>query len=207
MAKQLIFRTNQQDNPCDILRLDRKKLYGSKEIVAIGSDGRECVRMDIDETGSFIIPKGGKALGNIGENGRWVEKSDLRALDSSGKRALLIPSSFDAPIQLDSTVDPETYLDHVIDAVYIINPAENLKASLIESIRSADGIFTFPFNYRPAYQTKNAFLVEATNVLFMLVGTPCEFEFIGLEQMSDLNVNDEEDEEFSIEDDLDFGSM
>jgi len=207
MAKQLIFHTNQQDNPCDILRLDRKKLYGSKEIVAIDPDGNECVRMDIDETGSFIIPKGGKALGNIGENGKWVEKSDLKAVDRAGQPAKFIPSSFDAPIQLDTTVDIETYLEHVIDAVYIIKPADNIKADLIKSIRSVDGLFSFSFNYRAGYQAKNAFLIETKEVLYMLVGTPCEFDFIGLEQISDLNVNDADDEDFSIEDDLDFGSM
>jgi len=207
MAKQLMFQTNEQVNPCDIVRLDRKKLYGWKDIVAIGPDGNECVRMDIDETGSFIIPKGGKALGNIGENGRWVEKADLKAVDSDGNPAKLIPSSFDSPIQLDNIVDIETYLDHIIDVVYMIKPGDDIKDSLIQTIRSADGIFTFPFNYRPGYESKNAFLIETKDVIYMVVGTPSPFEFIGLEQMSDLNVNEEADEDFSIEDDLDFGSM
>jgi hypothetical protein len=207
MAKQLIFQTNQQESPCDIVRLDRKKLYGWKDIVAIGPDGNECVRMDIDETGSFIIPKGGKAMGNLGENGKWVDKANLKAVDGTGKPAKQIPSSFDNPISLDKTVDIETYLDHIIDAVYIIKPADDIKASLLQSIRSADGIFTFPFNYRAGYETKAAFLIETKDVLYMLVGTPCEFELIGLEQISDLNVSEDEDEDFSIEDGLDIGSM
>lgn len=207
MAKQLVFQTNQQENPCDIVRLDRKKLYGWKDIVAIGPDGNECIRMDIDETGSFIIPKGGKALGNLGENGKWVEKADLKAVDSTGNDATLIPSSFDSPIQLDNIVEIETYLDHTIDTVYVIKPADDIKERLIKTIRSADGLFTFPFNYRPGYESKTAFLIETKNVLYMLVGTPSEFEFIGLEQMSDLNVSDDDDDDFSIEDNLDFGSM
>jgi len=209
MAKQLIFQINQQENPCDIVRLDRKKLYGWKDIVAIGPDGNECIRMDIDETGSFIIPKGGKALGNLGENGKWVDKADLKAVDSNGKPTKLIPSSFDMPIELDNIVDIETYLDHVINAVYVIKPADDIKERLIQTIRSIKGIFTFPFNYRPGYESKTAFLIETNDVLYMLVGVPSKFEFIGLEQMSDLNINveDGEDDEFSIEDDLDFGSM
>jgi hypothetical protein len=207
MAKQLVFQTNQQEAPCDIVRLDRKKLYGWKDIVAIGPDGNECIRMDIDETGSFIIPKGGKAMGNIGENGKWVDKANLKAVDSTGKPAKLIPSTFDNPIQLDKTVDIETYLDHVIDTVYMITPGDDIKASLLKTIRSADGILTFPFNYRPGYESKHAFLIETDDVLYMLVGMPAEFDFIGLEQISDLNVNDDADEDFSIEDDLDFGSM
>jgi hypothetical protein len=207
MAKQLILQTNQQESPCDIVRLDRKKLYGWKDIVAIGPDGNECVRMDIDETGSFIIPKGGKAMGNLGENGKWVDKADLKAVDGTGKPAMLIPSSFDNPISLDKTVDIETYLDHIIDAVYIIRAVDDIKDSLIQSIRSADGIFTFPFNYRPGYETKSAFLIENKGVLYMLVGTPSEFEYIGLEQVSSLNVSEEDDDEFSIEEGLDIGNM
>ncbi|ETR73478.1 MAG: hypothetical protein OMM_00924 [Candidatus Magnetoglobus multicellularis str. Araruama] len=207
MAKQLIFQTDQKDHPCDIVRLDRKKLYGWKDLEAIGPDGTPCIRVDIDETGSFIIPKGGKALGNIGLDGRWVEKSDLKAVDSNGKPAVLKPSSFDSPITLDTTVDIETYLDHSIDSVYIINPDDTIKESLTTIIRSAKGIFTFPFNYRPDYAPKTAFLIEANNNIYMLIGTVTEFEFIGLEQMADLNVSDEEDDDFNIEDDLDFSMM
>jgi len=204
MAKQLIFQTNQQETPCDIVRLDRKKLYGWKEIVAIGPDGNECVRMDIDESGSYIIPKGGKAAGNLGENGKWVDKSHLKAVDSTGKPVALIPSSFDSPVQLDQTVDIETYLDHVIDAVYVIKPDEDIKTNFIKAIRSVDGIYTFSFNYRPGYESKAAFLLEANDVLYMTLGTRSEFEFIGLDQVSDLNVNDDENDDFSFEDDLDF---
>jgi len=207
MAKQLIFQTGDKENPCDIVRLDRKKLYGWKEVVAIGPDGDECIRVDVDETGSFIIPKGGKALGNLSIDGRWVEKSDLKAVDSEGNPAKRIPSSFDNPIVLDQTVDIETYLDHLIDAVYIISPAEEIKESLIKQIRSADGIFTFPFNYRADYGSRAAFLIETKGNLYMLVGTPTGFEFIGMEQMADLNVAEDEEEDFSLEDDLDFSMM
>ncbi|MBF0452951.1 MAG: hypothetical protein HQK75_19780 [Candidatus Magnetomorum sp.] len=207
MAKQLIFQTDQKDHPCDIARLDRKKLYGWKDVVAFDANGKECIRVDIDETGSFIIPKGGKALGAIDMNGRWVEKSDLIAVDLDGAPAELSPSSFDVPIVLEKTVDSETFLDHVIDAVYIIDPAEDIKESLIKTIQSTEGIFTFPFNYRPDYDPKTAFLIEAKKTIYMLVGTASTFEFIGLEQMADLNVADEDDEDFSIEDDLDFSMM
>jgi hypothetical protein len=206
MAKQLTFQIDSKDHPCDINRLDRKKLYGWKDTVAFDSQGNECIRVDIDETGSFIIPKGGKALGSIDMKGKWVDKSDLKAVDLSGKPAVLSPSSFESPIMLENTVDIETFLDHLIDAVYIIEPADDIKASLIKIIQAADGIFSFSFNYRPDYDPKTAFLIEAQNTIFMLAGTSSDFEYIGLEQMADLNVSEDE-EDFSIEDDLDFSMM
>ncbi|KPA12158.1 hypothetical protein MHK_007642 [Candidatus Magnetomorum sp. HK-1] len=206
MAKQLIFKSEKMEHPCDIVRLDRKKLYGWKDVVAMNTNGEECIRVDIDETGSFIIPKGGKALGSIDINGNWVEKSDLKAIDKTGAPAVRVPSSFDAPIALENKVDLETFLDHVIDSVYIIQPSEDIKKSLIKIIQSNDMLYTFPFNYRPDYDPKTAFLIEARNIIYMLVGTPSAFEFIGMEQMADLNVEDTE-EEFSIEDDLDFSMM
>jgi len=206
MAKQLIFKSENSDHHCDIIRLDRKKLYGWKDIVAIDENGEECIRVDIDETGSFIIPKGGKALGSIDIDGNWVEKSDLKAVDKDGNPAVRVPSSFDSPIDLENTVDINTFLDYIIDSVYIIQPAEDIKESLLQTIKSNKKIYTFPFNYRPDYDPKTAFLIEAKNNIYMLVGTQSNFEFIGIEQMADLNVEDTE-EEFSIEDDLDFSMM
>jgi len=205
MAKQLTFQINNNDHPCDITRLDRKKLYGWKETVAFDSQGNECIRADIDETGAHIIPKGGKTIGNIDMNGKWVEKSDLIVVDQAGEPAILSPSSFDSPIVLEKTVDIETYLNHIIDAVYIIESADDIKTSLIKAIQSTDEIFSFPFNYRQDYDPKTAFLIESKNTLYMLVGTASNFEYIGLQQMADLNVSDDED--FSIEDDLDFSMM
>ncbi|MDM8526644.1 hypothetical protein QUF58_00415 [Anaerolineales bacterium HSG24] len=217
MARQLVFQTDQK-YPFSITKLDRAKLYGRKETVAFDPTGQECVRMDIDTSGSFIIPKGGKALGILDEWGHWINRKELKAVYKDGAPAQRIPSSFDAPIELDKTVTVEYFLDHCITSVYMLQSApasdadteaeaesETVGESLIEQVKQSDKIYSFTFNYRAGYEGMAAFLIEKNDSLFMLVGYPIKFEFIGLEQIAEFNAEEDEEEEF--DDDLDFSMM
>ncbi len=202
MARQLIFQID-KEYPFSVTKLDRDKLYGWKEVVAFDSEGRECVRVDIDTTGSFIIPKGGKALGVLDKQGNWVERKELKAVHKDGTPAEPIPSSFDQPTKLEKTVTVEEFLDHCITAVYILQVGF-MGEGLLEQVKSSGQIYTFTFNYRAGYEGSPAFLVESEDNLFMLVGYPVAFEFIGLEQVAEFSVEDEEEAE---EEELDFSMM
>lgn len=204
MAKQLIFQTD-KEYPFNITKLDRKKLYGWKDIVAYDSDGNECVKVDIDSSGSFIIPKGGRALGVLDKDGNWVDKKNLKAVYKDKTPAVTIPSAFDAPITLKEKVTVEDFLDHSIESVYILDPGEGEDGKkLIAQVKKSKKIFTFLFNYRPGYDAFPAFLIESKGKLFMLVGYLTPFDFIGLEQAAEISVEDEEEE---FDEDLDFGMM
>ncbi|HOJ76828.1 MAG TPA: hypothetical protein PLZ08_03290 [Bacillota bacterium] len=122
MAKPLVFNVNGVECAFDIAKLDRKKLYGWKSVVAFDSNGNECLKMDLDQTGSFIIPPGGKGLGIIDLQGNWVDKSQLIALLDDGSPAQLVPSSFETPVELKQTVTIEEFLDYNIDYVYVMDP-------------------------------------------------------------------------------------
>ncbi len=71
MAKELVFKLGENEFPFGIRKLDRKKLYGWKEVVAVDKDNNECIKATLDETGSFVIPKGGTALCTIDKDGNW----------------------------------------------------------------------------------------------------------------------------------------
>jgi hypothetical protein len=205
MGKQLIFKTD-KDYPFSVVRLDRKKLYGWKDSVAYDENREECIRADIDGSGSFIIPKGGKGLGILDKDGNWVEKKTLKAVYKDGTDAVLLPSVFDQPVRLEKTVSVEEFLDHVIYAVYILEPSENAE-ELIEQIKQSEDIFIFSFNYRGGYEASPAFLLENKGTLFVLVGYPSAFEFVGLEQLAEFGVEDEEDEAAAEDEELDFSMM
>jgi len=202
MAKQLIFHTD-REYPFSITKLDRKKLYGWKDTEAYDSNGEECVKADIDSSGSFIIPKGGRALGILDRDGNWVEKKKLKAVYKDGSPAVRLPSSFDQPIQLGKTVSLEEFLDYSIESVYILKPGEGGE-DLLAQVKKTDEIFTFSFNYHPGYEASHAFLIEDKGNLFVLIGYPSQFEFIRFEQIAEISV-EEEDEDF--EDDIDFSMM
>lgn len=202
MAKQLVFQTD-KSHPFSITKLDRKKLYGWKDIIAYDSEGQECIKADIDASGSFIIPKGGKALGTLDNKGNWVDKKELKAVyKDGGTPAVPIASSFDQPIKLEKRVTVEEFLDHSIESVYLLESEDGKE--LLKQIKKSDKIFTFTFNYRQAYEGSPAFIIESKGKLFMLVGYLCRFDFITLEDMGEISAEEDEDE---FEEDIDFSMM
>ncbi len=204
MAKELVFKLEGTEFSFGIRKLDRKKLYGWKEVVAVDKDNNQCIKATLDESGSFVIPKGGIALGTVDVNSNWVESADVRAVDEDGADAPKIQSSFDNPIDLLKKVPVETYLDYFIDTVYILEASEET-GDLASVVKGSGEIFQFQFNYRTDYQASDAFLIESNGVLFVLAGKKCEFDFLSLEEISDLAEIEEDDDEFS--DDLDFSMM
>jgi len=204
MGKQLIFKRD-KEYPFSVIRLDRKKLYGWKESEAYDENGEECIKADIDPSGTFIIPKGGKALGILDKNGNWVEKKMLKAVYKDGRDAVLLPSVFDQPVLLEKTVSVEEFLDHLIEAVYLLEPSEGSE-ELIGRVKECEEILTFAFNYREGYESSPAFLLESKGRLFVLVGYPCVFGFSGLEQIAEFGIEDEDETE-EAEEELDFSMM
>lgn len=203
MARSVVFEADQQ-YPFSINKLDRKKLYGWKEVVAFDRDGEESVRADIDVSSSVIIPKGGKALGILDGEGNWVDRKQLKAVYHDGSPAERVPSSFDEAIQLEKTVSVEEFLDYSIVSVYMLESGVGSDA-LIKRIKKSKEIYSFPFAYRSSYEPSTAFLIESKGNLFMLVGYLSQFEFVGLEQAADVYPEDEDEDDF--EDEFDFSMM
>lgn len=204
MAKPLTFRIGSSDYPLEPLKLDRNKLYGWSEKLALDVNGEECSTVSLYSDEAMIIPKGGLGLGSLREDGRWVEKSDMHYVDADGNEAPLVPSSFDAPIALSDKVSVETFLEHNITAVYSLQGEENCP-DFVKAIQDEDQVFTFEFNYRADYEGDPAFVVENGGELFVLVGKKIEFEMVGI---ADEGLLDEETDEASEdEDEFDFSMM
>jgi hypothetical protein len=198
MARELIFQVNASQFSFSPTKIDRSKIYGWTEIKAMDSKNVECKTFYMDRSGSIMIPKGGVSYGIIDSNGKWVNKNELLAVNPDGTPAQIIPSSFSASIVLDKTVSAEEFLDHAINAAY------ELSGEPAELIKLMDGkIFTFIYNYRDDYEGDNAFVLEAKDKLYLLVGKKLDFEFVGIEQTS--IVSEEEPEELSEE--IDFSMM
>ena len=183
------------------MKIDRKKLYGWSEIHAFDDDGNECVMVSTDTSGTIIIPKGGITLGIVSNEGKWVERSQLKTVMADGSEAELIPSSYSSVNVLDNKATAEELLDCSITACY------HMKASneLITAIGS--DIYKLEYCYRDSFETSPAFLltslIEGKNELFLMVGTQNVFDFIGLSELSVAEDSETEEEEES--DEIDFG--
>ena len=151
-----------------------------------------------------IIPRGETSTALLSEEGTWVDRSELVAVDAEGKPAQLVPSSFNEPIELKATVTVEEYLDYIIKNVYLLK-GEALD-ELAKFIRDKD-IFTFTFNYRSDYDASPAFLIEQDGTVFMTIGEKAQFEYVGKDAAVTEALSLEDDEEEETEDDLDFGMM
>ncbi len=205
MAKSLIFRLKDKEYPFSPIKIERKKLYGWTETIALDDEGNECKLVSMDESGTVIIPKGNMALGVLNNSFEWVDRSETIAVDEEGNEVEPFPSSFSEPIELIDKATPEELLNHSISTVYQLDE-EDICDELKKEISSGT-IFTFTFNYKDGYETKPAFLVESENKLFMLVGNLIEFSYVGLDEQSYIDELETDDEELSDELDIDFSMM
>ena len=200
MARNLNFSLNGAEYTASPVKVDRSKLYGWNEVIALDAKGGECKTAYTDESGTLIIQKGGLGLGILSPDNLWVDRSGLKAMTLDGKEAELVRSSFDIPILLERTVSPEEYLNHSIIAVYQLGGAD---PAFLKAL--GDKIYTFEYSYRDSYEGSPAFLIPGGETLFLLIGYVSEFEMLSLEEMGSLEEAGEEDEEESDEIDFSMG--
>lgn len=197
MAKKLRIRLNGRDFSVIPTKLERKKLYGWNELRVVTPDGTPCQQAGLNSDGITIIPTGNSKNGIISEDGLWMERSELVAIDVEGKEARKVPSSFDTGIELMNKTCTEDLLNHNITSVYQLTGDEGL----ILASKIGDNIYRFPFSYRGGFEWSTAFILANGPTTFILVGSDGSYDYIGLEQHGKL---DTLEEELSLEDDLDF---
>lgn len=197
MARQLTFRIKRKEYTVIPVKIDRKKLYGWTEIIALDEQGRTCNLVSTDDTGTLIIPKGGTALGMLSSDGKWVERTQLQTVRQDGSEAEIIPSSFSVVISLKQKVTDEEFLDYSITDFYQL---DNVPDDLLKAI--ADDIYTFDYTYLDSYETTPAFLMVSDATLFMLLGYKNRFDMLCLGECS---VVDDDDDYIEVtDDDIDF---
>ena len=201
MAKNLELAIGDKVYPLTPVKLERKKVYGWTELKATTTGGLLCRQVGLDNTGQTIIPKWAVKQGILIEDGIWMEKTELVAVNTSGEPLEQVPSSFDGQIILSSKVTEEFFMDHLISSVYQLDgESSEALAALV-----GNDIYTFPFSYRGGYKASVGFLMGNGTNVFIFAGEQAQFEFIGLEE---LGVLDEPEDEMELDDDdIDFSMM
>jgi len=201
MAKLLSFTIGNEEFTAEPVKIDRKKLYGWSEIHAFDDNENECMLVSTDASGTIIIPKGGISLGIESNDGKWVERSRIKTVNADGSERVMTPSSYSRENALAEKVTDEEFLDCSITSFYYL---ANSKPELLDAI--GDDIYKLDYCYRDSYETDPAFLlvseVKGKKELFMFVGIPNDFEFIGLNEIIAEELDDDDEEE---SDEIDFG--
>lgn len=197
MARELTFRIKRKEYRVVPVKIERKKLYGWTEVVALDERGRPCELVNTDDTGTLIIPRGGTALGILSPKGEWVDRSELKTVQRDGRDAEIFPSSYNTVISLQKRVRDEEFLDYSITDFYQLSGVAD---DLIKAM--GDDIYAFEYTYLDSYEMTPAFLMVAEGRLFMLLGYKNKFDMLCL---GECGVVDEDDDSLDIsDDDLDF---
>jgi len=207
MARTLDFSFSGNISACSISKVDRRKLYGYIESEVLDGADRRCTLATLASDGRTLIPAGGVALASFSPDGRWLDKSELTAVDLEQSPIEPVESSFSAPIDLTEKVTIEDYLSHNIRAVYELNAEEGIDEALLGELKKGT-IFKFDFSYRGGLTADTAFMLEGKDgTVWMAVGSPTKIEFVTYEQVG-FAVAPEEDGDTEEEDDgMDFGMM
>ena len=127
------------------------------------------------------------------------------AVDERANRLNSIGSSFDSPIELEMAASPERVLDHAIRLTYTVAPIDPVPAALALALDGGT-IFKLDFSYRGGVRADPAFLMNGSEgALWLLVGSECRLDFVGLAQSSGLA--ETADPTDAATDDLDFEMM
>lgn len=197
MARELTFLIKQKQYSVVPVRIDRKKLYGWTDIIAMDENDRMCKLVNTDDTGTLIIPKGGTALGILSPQGEWFERAALKTVRQDGSEADIIPSSYSGIIPLKRKISIEEFLDFSITDFYQL---DNKNGPLSQAI-GAD-IYVFDYTYLDSYEATPAFLMVSEGVLFMLLGYKNQFDMLCLGECG--VVHEDNDAIEVTDDDLDF---
>lgn len=198
MARQLTFSLGAGEFSTNPGKVDRSALYGRTETIALDASGQECELVLVDRSGTLVIPKGGTGMGSLNTEGQWVERSSLSYRSEGGDPLTSQPSSYDAPIKLDTLARPQDLLDVAVSAVYLLSDDPSFVAALGQSI------YQFEYYFRAGPTGSLAFVLASGEAVFMLLGQPNSFPLVGLETtVEELDLETEEADDF----DLDFSMM
>ena len=75
MAKPLVFQWGDNDLSFSLVKIDRSKLYGFKEVEVLDEDGNQCELATLADDGRTVVGRGGTGMGYIDADGRWCDKS------------------------------------------------------------------------------------------------------------------------------------
>ena len=159
--------------------VDRARLYGSRKLVAVDADGRECATALLTRDG-HVLPAGCTAELYLNERGDVVARAELVAVDERGAALPALEPTIGEPQKLEGPVPVQELLEYVVVRVHALH-AVTLAPGLAEAL-GAGAVFRVPYRPRRTVVETSAFLLGSASGVFLVQAVPCGFDFVGLDQ-------------------------
>ena len=201
MGKQLQFVFGNHKWQGGLTKVDRDKVYGYTEEAVFDKNGHSCSLASMLDDGMTVVPSGATALKTVDSQNSEVDKKTLKTGYMDGTAAALVPSSYDAEIDLKEVTLTDLY-DLEVTSLYQVdfdNSAD--KSVALELLKNVAGL-GFVFNYRADYEGANAIVIKSQDAVFILVGRSLQFEYLKNQQALIV-----EETETDSEEDVDFGML
>ena len=118
MAKEAIFKFQDNVVKTSLTKVDRNKVYGWSEEIYTDKSGNICTWATLLNDGVTLISTGGSALKTFNNIGKEISKSDLVAVLDDGTSATLINSVFDVETILSNEKTIEDLMSMEVKSVY-----------------------------------------------------------------------------------------
>ncbi len=210
MVRSLNFEFEGQSFGLALFKIDRSKLYGDVVLETFDDKGTKCELVTLARDGRTIIAAGGTALGYVDEDGLWVEREELTAVNAKGDKLNTVPSTFDLTTTLSRKISIEDYLDHEIRLSYLLEPSEGSLNPAFADALKAGAIFEIDFSYRGGSFADPAFVLGGDdNTVWLMIGEPGDVEYVSFSQAAICAANAQSETEDGAEggDDFDFDML
>jgi hypothetical protein len=210
MARSLNFEFGGKAFALELIKVDRSKIYGDVAVETFDDKGRKAELVTLARDGRTIISTGGTASGYIDEDGEWVEREGLTAVNANGEKLNIVPATFDLTTKLDRDVTIESYLDHEIRLSYVLEPGDVGLDPAFEAALKAGKIFEIDFSYRGGSFADPAFILGGDEgTIWLMIGEPGDVEYVGYSQAAicAANAQSETESDDDSNDAFDFDMM
>ena len=196
MAKEAIFKFQDNVVKTSLIKVDRNKVYGWSEEIYTDKSGNICTWATLLNDGVTLISTGGSALKTFNTIGKEISKSDLVAVLDDGTSATLINSIFDLETILSNEKTIEDLMSMEVKSVYQLEVTEN--KDLLKNWLTEFKVLYLTFNYRTDYEGDDAFILNQGDLFFIITGNIKDFKYVSLQTAQCLDVETDESEELDF---------
>ncbi len=201
MAKNIVVRWGGEESAFAFTKVERDKLYGSKERVIVDVEGRACSSAWLTADGSALVLGGGTAHVNVDDAWTAYEQDERRAVDAEGRALDTQPSTLGVAQDLvEASVD--RLLDCTTSVVYQLET--DAIGPTLQAALAAGKIFEAPFLYRDGLTADSVFLVKNDEGMFAMIGRATGFDFVRRDALPEPETAEREDD---LDADLDFSML
>jgi hypothetical protein len=196
MAKEVIFKFQENVVKTSLTKVDRDKVYGWSEIIYTDKSGNICTWATLINDGDTLRGTGGTSLKSFNNVGKEISKSDLIAVFDDGTEATLINSVFDVETMLSNEKSIEDLMNLEVKSVYQLEVIEN--KDVLENWLTKYKVLYLTFNYRTDYEGDDAFILNQGDLFFIITGNIKDFRYVSLQTYQNLEVETDESEEIDF---------